>query len=92
MDVIRKEVGRDSASDEEWEELFQEFDRDGGLSAYVFRCKHCGTLGGFWDCDSCDGLQTCRSWSPVRAVRASPSLRPPGAVLASARFANPRRI
>ena len=50
VDVIRREVGWDSASDDEWADLLREFDRDGSPSAYVFRCKHCGQLGGFWDC------------------------------------------
>jgi len=24
---------------------------EGGISAYVFRCRHCPRLGGGWDCD-----------------------------------------
>ena len=51
VDVIRRDAGWDTAPEDEWEELFRSFERDGSPSAYVFRCRHCGKLGGFWDCD-----------------------------------------
>jgi uncharacterized protein CbrC (UPF0167 family) len=34
----------------EREEHVQDFDRDYGPTAYVFRCRHCRKLGGYWDC------------------------------------------
>jgi uncharacterized protein len=35
----------------EWDELVSEMDRNGSVTASVFRCRHCGKLGGYWDCD-----------------------------------------
>ncbi|MBV9470472.1 MAG: CbrC family protein, partial [Abitibacteriaceae bacterium] len=35
---------------QELDDAFQEFDRDHGPTAYVFRCRHCHKLGGYWDC------------------------------------------
>jgi uncharacterized protein CbrC (UPF0167 family) len=36
---------------EQWEEFFKALDKDGSPTAYVFRCKKCGVLGGYQDCD-----------------------------------------
>lgn len=33
----------------ELEEHVQRFNRDYGPTAYVFRCRHCRKLGGYWD-------------------------------------------
>ena len=33
----------------EWERLLRALKKDGSPTAYVFRCKHCGTHGGYWD-------------------------------------------
>lgn len=35
----------------EWEEFFAVLDRQGSPTAYLFRCKNCGQLGGYQDCD-----------------------------------------
>lgn len=35
--------------DEDWEDTFQSLDPDGDATAYVFRCRHCGQLGGYAD-------------------------------------------
>jgi uncharacterized protein len=48
--VIRSE-GDWEEDDEEWEELLRILDRDSCPTAYVFRCLHCGALGGYWDMD-----------------------------------------
>ena len=45
--VIRAEAGM---SEEEWDDRLQILHRDGDCSAYVFRCLHCGQLGGYFDC------------------------------------------
>ena len=37
--------------DERWSLYVQALDRDGDCSAYVFRCRHCGALGGYGDCN-----------------------------------------
>ena len=37
--------------DERWSVYVQALDRDGDCSAYVFRCRHCGALGGYSDCN-----------------------------------------
>jgi uncharacterized protein len=38
-------------SDEQWEQLLDDFATGptGSPTAYVFRCLHCGQLGGYWD-------------------------------------------
>jgi uncharacterized protein len=45
--AIRQESGYD---DEQWQSYFRALDRDHGPTAYVFRCRHCGKLGGYSDC------------------------------------------
>jgi hypothetical protein len=45
--VIRLES---SYSDDEWQGYWKSMDRDHGPTAYVFRCRHCGKLGGYSDC------------------------------------------
>jgi uncharacterized protein CbrC (UPF0167 family) len=35
---------------EEWDSYLRALDRDHGPTAYVFRCRHCGKLGGYSDC------------------------------------------
>jgi len=41
-------VGREH--DTEWSEYFESLSKDGSPTAYVFRCLHCGALGGYSDC------------------------------------------
>jgi hypothetical protein len=36
---------------EAWEEYADALEADGSPTAYVFRCRHCGRLGGYSDCD-----------------------------------------
>lgn len=35
----------------EWHGLFDALNKDGSPTAYVFRCRKCGALGGYQDCD-----------------------------------------
>jgi uncharacterized protein len=37
--------------DENWREYFALLDANGSPTGYVFRCRHCGQLGGYSDCD-----------------------------------------
>ena len=39
------------ADGREWERFFAALDKDGSPTAYLFRCTHCGALGGYQDCD-----------------------------------------
>jgi uncharacterized protein CbrC (UPF0167 family) len=49
VEAIRQSTGlRPSA---EWDRFFQALDKDGSPTAYLFRCLHCGQLGGYQDCD-----------------------------------------
>jgi uncharacterized protein CbrC (UPF0167 family) len=49
ISAIRDESGYDG---DEWEEYFEGLDKDHGSSAaYVFRCRHCRTFGGYSDFD-----------------------------------------
>ena len=47
IDAIRQECRYE---DEEWNSYFRALDRAGGPTAYIFRCRHCGKLGGYSDC------------------------------------------
>ncbi|WP_321791288.1 CbrC family protein [Burkholderia pyrrocinia] len=46
---IRASTGLDEGAD--WARFFAALDKDGSPTAYVFRCIHCGELGGYQDCD-----------------------------------------
>lgn len=48
MNAIQRDVKMDGDS---WKEYLTELDKDGAPCAYVFRCLHCGALGGYSDCD-----------------------------------------
>lgn len=47
MAAIEKEAG---LSGEEWGEYLRALDKGSGPTAYIFRCRHCGALGGYSDC------------------------------------------
>ena len=44
--AIREEIGFDG---NEWDEYFESLDRTGEPTAYLFKCRHCGTFGGYSD-------------------------------------------
>lgn len=44
--AIKKDIGFEG---EEWEEYFNSLDKKDQPTAYVFRCLHCGTYGGYSD-------------------------------------------
>jgi uncharacterized protein CbrC (UPF0167 family) len=33
-----------------WDKFVSILDKDRGPTGYLFRCTHCGQLGGYWDC------------------------------------------
>jgi uncharacterized protein CbrC (UPF0167 family) len=43
---LRADVGYD---DDEWADYVAALDKDRGPTAYIFRCRHCGALGGYSD-------------------------------------------
>jgi uncharacterized protein CbrC (UPF0167 family) len=47
LPVIQADVGYVGV---DWEEYVAALDRARGPTAYVFRCRHCGRLGGYSDC------------------------------------------
>jgi uncharacterized protein CbrC (UPF0167 family) len=47
VEAIHQESGYEG---EEWDLYFRALDRGGGPAAYIFRCRHCGKLGGYSDC------------------------------------------
>jgi len=47
VEAIRLEAGCDA---EEWEDYFAALNARHGPTAYLFRCRHCGKLGGYSDC------------------------------------------
>jgi uncharacterized protein len=44
--AIKEEIGFEG---EQWDQYFSSLDRDGEPTAYVFRCRQCGALGGYSD-------------------------------------------
>lgn len=46
---IQDSTGLDSGH--AWEDFFNVLDKEGSPTAYVFRCRKCGALGGYHDCD-----------------------------------------
>jgi uncharacterized protein CbrC (UPF0167 family) len=46
---VRAEAGYER--EEEWREYFNALDREGGPTAYIFRCLHCGEYGAYSDVD-----------------------------------------
>jgi hypothetical protein len=49
--AIRRNAGLGPDKDDDWGFILRALDPDGRVVAYVFRCLHCGALGGYWDCD-----------------------------------------
>lgn len=49
VDVVRLES---RLSGDDWNSYFRSMDKHGGPTAYLFRCLHCGCLGGYSDCHS----------------------------------------
>jgi len=47
LPAIRADVGYEG---QDWDEYVAALDREHGPTAYVFRCLHCGQLGGYSDC------------------------------------------
>jgi hypothetical protein len=48
IEAIRREIGY---SGEQWRDYYEDLDRDGSPTAYLFRCRHCGEYGGYSDFD-----------------------------------------
>ena len=48
IEALRNEIGFEGA---DWDEYFRSLDAEGSPTAYVFRCRHCGALGGYSDFD-----------------------------------------
>ncbi|HEX6533435.1 MAG TPA: CbrC family protein [Gemmatimonadaceae bacterium] len=48
IEAIRLEIGFEG---EEWRAYLAALDADSSPTAYVFRCRHCGALGGYSDFD-----------------------------------------
>jgi uncharacterized protein CbrC (UPF0167 family) len=44
--AIKEEIGFEG---EEWDQYFRSLDKNGEPTAYLFRCRHCGALGGYSD-------------------------------------------
>ncbi len=48
--VIRQDAMKEMDVDaDEWDEYFAGLEKDGSPTAYLFRCLHCGALGGYSD-------------------------------------------
>ena len=44
--AIKEEIGFEG---EDWDDYFESLDKDGEPTAYLFRCRRCGTFGGYSD-------------------------------------------
>src|SRR5450432_3019342 len=47
IEVIQRESGHQGP---DWDHHFPALERDHTATAYLFKCRHCGQLGGFSDC------------------------------------------
>lgn len=47
--AIQDNTGLDDGP--QWRHFLAALDKDGSPTAYLFRCRHCGELGGYQDCD-----------------------------------------
>jgi uncharacterized protein CbrC (UPF0167 family) len=47
VDALRQQLGM--AEGKEWQQFLRSLDADGSPTAYLFRCRHCGRLGGYTD-------------------------------------------
>jgi len=47
VEALRADVG--GMSDQNWQAYYQALDKKHGPTAYVFRCLHCGKVGGYSD-------------------------------------------
>jgi uncharacterized protein CbrC (UPF0167 family) len=48
VEAIHQECGYEG---QEWQDYYEGLDRKGSPTAYLFRCRHCGQLGGYSDMD-----------------------------------------
>src|SRR4051794_25675252 len=48
VEAIRQDTGLKGAA---WTRFYRALDREGSPTAYLFRCLHCGTYGGYTDSD-----------------------------------------
>ena len=46
--IIEQDAGID---EEDWDEYFEDMDKDGSPTAYLFKCRKCGQIGGYSDMD-----------------------------------------
>jgi uncharacterized protein CbrC (UPF0167 family) len=44
--ALREERGYD---EQRWQKHYAALDREHGPTAYIFRCRHCGRIGGYSD-------------------------------------------
>ena len=47
--AIQDSTGLDDGP--QWQHFLAALDKDGSPTAYLFRCRHCGVVGGYQDCD-----------------------------------------
>ncbi|WP_367380683.1 CbrC family protein [Stenotrophomonas cyclobalanopsidis] len=47
--AIQDSIGLDDVP--QWQHFLAALDKDGSPTAYLFRCRHCGVVGGYQDCD-----------------------------------------
>ena len=45
------EMTLDDLEGDDWLAFFDALDKDGSPTGYLFRCLHCGALGGYTDSD-----------------------------------------
>lgn len=49
LEAIREDAAIED--DDDWSDYLESLNRDHGPTAYLFRCRHCGKLGGYSDSD-----------------------------------------
>lgn len=63
IEVVRAESGHQGA---DWEYYFSKLDRKFTATAYLFRCRHCGQLGGYSDKSGPTGSSRRLCYDPGR--------------------------
>jgi hypothetical protein len=48
IDILKKESGM---SDDGWSDYYKAMDKDGDVTAYIFKCSKCGEINGYSDCN-----------------------------------------
>jgi uncharacterized protein len=61
ISAIKEEIGFEG---DDWDEYFESLDKENQPTAYLFKCRHCGTFGGYSDASLSLNVEWARRWMP----------------------------